>query len=934
MRIREILVTTLIMISFMAATAAAQTAGDKLPRLNYKEFRLKNGLRVVLHQDKSTPIASVNVWYHVGSKDEVPGRTGFAHLFEHMMFQGSKNYNSDYFMPLQEAGANINGTTNVDRTWYYEVVPSNFLELALFLEADRMGNLLEAMTQEKLDNQRDVVKNERRQRVDNQPYGTAFEKIAETMYPKGHPYSWTTIGSLEDLQAASMDDVKSFFRQYYVPNNAVLVIAGDFNEQQVRNWVQKYFGPIARGSNINRPNPAQPKLDRVIRTVVEDNVPLQRRYIVWHSVPQYSADEPALDMLGFILSSGRSSRLQSNLIFGKEWAQQVGAFNSTNEIGGLFQIQATARPGKPLDEIEEEINKEVERIKREGVTADELVRARNTMEAQSIFGMQTVLGKGSQIATYTGYLGKPDYFQADLDRYRRVTPADIQRVANTYLTANRLIMTYTPRQQQQGGQQRAAAAPPREADQTTSKSAKADEARVAQQAAKLPKPGPNPKLALPPIQKSKLSNGLEVWTVEHRELPIVAFNLVLKSGAVTEPAEKTGVANMTASLLDDGTKTRSAVDIANQLQSIGANLNANSGWDSTSVSMQTLSSHLDQALAIYSDVIVNPAFPKNELESLRGRSLVGLRQRRANPNSISDAVYNRVLYGEHPYGRDLSGSEKSLREIDRDDVVRYYQSTFQPNNGVLIVVGSFDRAALMQKLETAFAGWKGGTRANFQLPPTRSLERTGIYIVDRPNSAQSVVSIGHIGVDRSSPDYFPLLVMNTVLGGGFTSRINMNLREEKGYTYGARSGWSFRRGAGPFSAGGDIQTAVTKEAVTEFMREISDIRSGRPITQKELDYNKQSLIRRFPSGFETVGQISNQLANLVVYDLPDSYYNDYISRINAVTLDDVNRVANKYLDPSKMAIVIVGDRNAIEPGLKELGYPITLLDTEGNPVTR
>src|SRR5215203_4803708 len=671
MRIKEIFAAVMVTVSLIATNAVAQKGADKLPPLKVKEYQLKNGLRVVLHEDRSTPVVAVNTWYHVGSKNEEAGRTGFAHLFEHMMFQGSKNYNTDYFTPLQEAGGSINGTTNQDRTWYYETVPSNFLELALMLEADRMGGLIEAMTQEKLDNQRDVVKNERRQRVDNQPYGTASEKIGEIMYPKGHPYNWSVIGSMEDLQAATLDDVKTFFRRYYVPNNTVVVLSGDFDEKQARGWVEKYFGPIAKGDEITRPNSAMPKLDKEIRTTVEDSVPLPRRYMVWHSVPQYSADEPALDLLSYILSTGRTSRLQSNLVYGKEIAQQAAAFNATSEIGGVFQLQVTARPGKSLDDIEKEINAEIERIKKEPPTAEEMARAKNSNEASTIFGLQTVLGKGSQLGNYTGYLNKPEYFQADLDRYAAVTPADIQRVANTYLTSNRLVMSYVPRQGEGPRVNRASAA-----DKPTSvKSEKKNEALIAEQSAKLPKPGPNPKLSLPAIEKTKLSNGLEVWMVEQKELPIVAMNLVMKSGQGNEPDDRTGLANITANLLDDGTKTRSAVDIANQLQAIGVGgIGAGSVWDSTNVSIQTLTRNLDKALEIYSDVIVNPAFPATELESQRARSLIGLRQQKANPNAVSNIVYNKVLYGDHPYGRDTN--EASLKAVTRDDIVKFYEANY------------------------------------------------------------------------------------------------------------------------------------------------------------------------------------------------------------------------------------------------------------------
>ena len=899
---------------------------DKLPPIDVKEYTLKNGLRVITHVDRSTPVVAVGTWYHVGSKNEVIGRTGFAHLFEHMMFQGSKNYDSDYFTPLQEAGGNINGTTNQDRTWYYETVPSNFLELALFMEADRLGNLLPAMTQAKLDNQRDVVKNERRQRVDNQPYGASFEKIGEIMFPKGHPYNWTTIGSLEDLQAASLEDVKSFFRQYYTPNNTILVLSGDFDEQQARTWVEKYFGPITKGENIVRPNQAQPKLDKEIRVDVDDALaPLPRRYMVWHGVRQYAPDEPALDILGNILSSGRGSRLQSSLIYGKELAQQVGAGSGTNEIAGTFQITATARPGKSLDEIEKEINAEIERIKTTPPSVDEIARAKNSIESQTIFGLQTVLGKAGQLTNYAGYVGKPNYFQADLDRYSKVTAADVQRVANTYLTANRLVMTYNPKRAEGSSTGRAANQP------TSVKSEKKDQARIDAQGAALPKPGPNPRLSLPPIEKTKLSNGLEIWMVEQNELPMIAMNLVLKTGSANEPDDRTGVSGLMTSLLDDGTKNRTAVEISNQLQSIGAFLNAGGGWDSTSVSMQTLTRNFDKALDIFADVILNPTFPATEFESLRARSLIGLRQQKANPNAIANVAYNKVLYGNHPYGRD--NTEATLKAITRDDLVSYYQNTFRPENGVLIVVGNYNKSTLKSSLEKALGGWTAsGKVAVRNLPDTKSLEKTGIYLIDRPNSAQSVVSVGQVGIDRMNPDYLPVVVMNSVLGGAITSRISMNLREDKGYTYGANSGFTFRRGAGPFRAGGDMQTAVTKESVLELMKELKGIRGDAPITQKELDYNKQSLIRRYPSAFETIPGMSNQLANLITYALPDSYFNDYIAQINAVTLADVNRVANKYLDPSKMAIVIVGDRKVIEPGLKELGYPITILDTDGNPV--
>jgi zinc protease len=926
MKLMKFLIALFVLVSFMTTLVSAQK-NEKLPKLNVQEFRLKNGLRVILHVDESTPIVAVNLWYHVGSKNEVAGRTGFAHLFEHMMFQGSKNYNDDYFKPLQEAGASINGSTNVDRTNYFEVVPSNFLELALFMEADRMGGLLDAMTQEKLDNQRDVVKNERRQNYDNRPYGTAGEKIAELIYPKDHPYNWLTIGSLTDLSNASQDDVKAFFRQYYVPNNTSLVIAGKFDPKQAKIWVEKYFGTIPTGAAITRPNPPTPKIDGEIRKSFEDSIQLPRLYMVWHTVAANHPDEAALDMLQFVLSAGRGSRLQSNLVYGKQLSQDAGASHFSREIAGQFQVTSTMRPGKSLDEIEKEINLELERIKKEPPTAEELTRALNVIESSTIFGMQTVLGKADQMNSYATFQGKPDNFQSDLDRYRKVTPADLQRVANTYLNGNRLVMSFVPRKEKAVSQET------NEANKQTSGKKEADKKDFS---ANLPKPGPNPTFALPKIDKRKLSNGLNVWIVKESELPIVSMNMVFNSGGTADPQERAGLASFTASLLNTGTKTRSAVDIANQLQSIGASVNAGSGWDSANVAMQTLTKNLDKALEIYSDVVTNPSFPETEFKTLQGRSLVALRQRKDNANAIAAVAYGTLLYGKnHPYGKSLTGDEASIKALTKAEIENFYATYYRPNNATLIVVGDATADTLLAKLETAFANWKPADVPKLAAPGTVTFDKPGIYVVDKPGAAQSVLSIGQVGVSRDNPDFFPLVVMNSILGGQFSARVNMNLREDKGYTYGARTGWSMRRGAGPFEASADVKTADTKESVREFMKELNGIRGAIPVTPAELEYNKQSIIRRFPQGFETVGQISGQLSNLVVYGLPDSYFNEYFGRVNAVTLDDVNRVANKYLTPDKMAILIVGDRKTIEPKLREIegwGRSIRFLDTEGNPV--
>ena len=1007
-RLLAMMIATLLLAPGMTALAqkgkgkgGAKTATAKnvLPPIKYTQYFLPNGLRVILHEDHSTPIVGVNLWYHVGSKNESPGRTGFAHLFEHMMFQGFKGYDYDYIPVMQEIGGAINGSTNTDRTNYWELVPSNFLETAMFMEAGRMKGLLDAMTQTKLDNQRDVVKNEKRQRIDNQPYGQTNYKITETMYPVGHPYHWSPIGSMEDLSAAALDDVKAFFRTYYVPNNASLVISGDFDPKEARALAEKYFGPIPKGADITRPKPAMPALDREIREQIDDRVQLPRVYMSWHSVPQYSNDEAALDILSTILGGGKSSRLYKTLIYDKQVVQQAASFNGTSEIAGLFQIVATAKPGKTLAEIEQLIDAEIAKLKDAPPTSEEMERAYNAREAGFVFGLQTVGGfggKDDQLNNYATFLNDPGFFEKDLARYRAVTAADVQRVAKQYLTDKRYVLSVVPRaagptagppapatpregaamaSQQpassgtaSGTQQAAAqgtpsgaqsitkpeaaatqpagAAPPQTASPTAAPKTPAAAAKPQPKTKEksvdltlLPKPKADPKLVLPAVQRRKLSNGLEVLVVEHHEVPVVSMNLVIKMGGAGDPADKAGLASVTADMLDEGTATRSSLDISDQLSSIGASLFVGTGWDSTTASLRTLRRHMDRALEIYADVLTNPAFPDKDLQRIRATRLGGLKQQRDNPDNIANLVFQTALYGRnHPYGHPLAGDEASLTSLSGDDVRKFYETFYRPNNSSLIVVGDVKPDEVVAKLEKALAGWKSGhiPAVDVTAAPIPR-EHSMIYIVDRPGAVQSNIRIGQVGVPRSSPDYFPLLVMNRILGGASSARINLNLREDKGYTYGANSAFDFRRGAGVFVAQAPVQGFSTKESVYEFMKELRGIRGEIPVTPMELDAAKQSIVRGFPRTFETPDQISDRLESVITYDLPDTYFNSYIERIQAVTLEDITRVANRYLTPDRMAVVIVGDRSKIEQGLRSLdgfGERITFVDTEGRPATQ
>ncbi|MBA2339981.1 MAG: insulinase family protein [Pyrinomonadaceae bacterium] len=931
-----------------------------LPPVDFTEFHLPNGLRVILHEDQSVPVVAVNLWYHVGSKDEAQGRTGFAHLFEHMMFQGSKNYDDDFFKPLQEAGGTLNGSTNSDRTNYWEVVPSNFLELAIFLEADRMGNLLDAMTEEKLNNQRDVVKNEKRQNYDNQPYGLVSAKIAETIYPPEHPYSWITIGSLDDLTKASLDDVKDFFRRFYTPNNASLVVAGNFQTEDARRLVEKHFGSVPRGPEKQRIVLPQPQLDGEIRLEMGDKVALSRIYIVWHTTPQMTADDAALDMLASVLAGGKSSRLYHSLVYESQIAQSITAYQSSREIAGHFQIIATAKPGKTLDELEAAINCEIERIKIEPPTIEEITRYKNAYEASFIYSLQSLGGfggKSDQLNLYATYLDRPDYFEEDLARYAQVTPEDVQRVARTYLNDKRLVLGVLKREEGTKASEAenqntpSGIALPNKATLAATPSEAAPPASVAHNISdavvpaaahvhktfKLPQPAPDPEFNLPPLNRFRLSNDLDVLLVEHRALPVVTMNMVVKAGAGSDPSSRAGIASFTADMLDEGTERRNALEISDELAALGARLGTGAGWDASIATLLTLTKHLDQALDVYGDVIASPAFPATDLERVRATRIAALQQRRDNATIIAETIFPQLLYGrDHAYGHPMIGDADSLRSISKQDVSNFHATFHRPNNSTLVVVGDTQADQLIPKLEASFASWHAAEKIEPTADDIPSAQQRGLYLIDRPGAAQSVIVTGRVAVARSTPDYFPLLLLNTILGGQFTSRINLNLREDKGYTYGARTAFSFRRAEGPFIASASVHTHTTVEAVREIIKELRDVRGSRPVTNEELEFAKKGIIRGLPRGFETPAQVADRMTDIALYDLPMDYFDNYIESVRAVKIDDINRVAQKYLDTSEMITLVVGDRAVVETNLRALdelaGQTLVMLDVEGREV--
>ncbi len=907
-------------LAFIPSPRAQQGArpADDIPRLAFEKYTLPNGLDVILSEDHRLPLVAVNLWYHVGPANEEAGRTGFAHLFEHMMFQGSKHVPPDtHFKFLESAGASdINGTTDFDRTNYFETLPANQLELALWLESDRMGYLLDTLDAPQLANQQDVVRNERRQSYENRPYGLADEAVTQLMFPPGHPYHANVIGSHADIQAAKLEDVKRFFKQYYAPNNASLAIVGDLDKTRAKALVTKYFGTLKRGPDVPRITATTPPITAERRRVVTDRVELPRVYFGWITSPIYKPGDADADITATILGGGRSSRLYKKLVYEQQIAQNVSAQQYSLMLGSAFQIEITARPGHTADEIEKAADDELDAFRASGPEAAEVERARNTIETEIVAGLETLGGFGGvadRLNMYNHFLGTPDYLERDIQRYGAVTPASVRAFAADQLKRSaRVVVQAVPGEKVLGPQ-----VPTPDASQAKAgegvESINADEAWRAQP----PKPGASRPLQLGVPESVKLANGLTLVLSARRGLPVVAANLVIRTGSDANPAARPGLANFTAAMLDQGTATRSAPQIADQAAQLGASLRARSTMDATFVEGASLAKNFGPTLDLIADVVLHPAFPPQEIERQRASRLAQLVQQRENPGQLAAKVMAAALYGDrHPYGFTEIGTEEAVKAVTRDDLQAFWRQNFVPNNAALVVAGEMTMAELKPLAEKAFAGWQPGTPARPALgaPATTSAR---VVIVDKPGAPQTELRVAGIGAPRSSPDFQAMRVMNTALGELFSSRINMNLREEHGYTYGASSQFVFRRSAGPFVAGAGVRTDVTAPAASELLKEIRGM-VEKPIDSEELRMSKEALTRSLPGAFETSANAAASFSNVFIYDLGLDYFTKYPARVDAVTTAQAKTMAQKYLVPDKLIVIAVGDRAKIEPELRKL----------------
>jgi len=911
----------------------AKTKASKPPDLTYEKYTLKNGLDVILREDHRLPMVAVNLWYHVGPANERPGLTGFAHLFEHMMFQGSKHVGAEnHFRQLEAAGASdINGTTDFDRTNYFETLPSNQLELALWLESDRMGYLLDTLDDAMIENQRDVVRNERRQSVENAPYGLVEEELFHQLFPKDHPYYASVIGSHADIEAARLNDVQEFFKLYYSPNNASLAIVGNIDKSETKALVEKYFGPIPSGSPVPKVNVKTPPIRKERRITVTDQVELPRVYMAWITNPIFNSGDAETDLLAQILGGGKSSRLYKRLVYDKRIAQDVIAHQHSLSLGSVFYIQATAKPGISPEELEQEIDKELDAIRTEGVTDAELERARNTIESALIRGLETLGGFGGvadRLNQYNHFLGDPGYLVRDLRRYARGTTGALQKIALSKLKPKSRVVVYgVPGERVLQDVPRSPVLAQKSAAEKTAEAAPDGDWRNRQ-----PDPGPPSVLKLPVPNKSKLANGLTLYLLEQHELPAIAMNLIVLRGSEANPPERPGLASFTAQMLDEGTGSRTALQIASDADQIGALVTTGSSSDSSFIAVRTLKRNVDAAFELGADVALNADFPQNEIDRIRDDRLTRILQQRDNPSALASKVFFNVLYGtSHPYGHIELGTEESNRAITRDELVEFRTLGYVPENSALMVAGDLTPGELQELAEKHFGHWHATGEKGVPPAATAGSSRR-IVIVDKPGSAQTVLLVGHVGIARSNPDYVPVDVMNTGLGGLFSSRINLNLREKNGYTYGASSVFVCRRGPGPFLVRTGVRTDVTAAAVREILYEIERIRTSL-VTEEELHRVQDSIARSLPALFETTPHAASSIGQLFVHGLELDYYRQLPADVLAVTPAEVQRVAEKYLRPEGLVVVAVGDRVQIEPQLAGLQFgPVEIRALDGNPL--
>ncbi|MDX1454318.1 MAG: pitrilysin family protein [Gammaproteobacteria bacterium] len=905
----------LAVMALAALASSPAMAADSLPEIEYQKFTLDNGLTVIISEDKKAPIVAVNVWYHVGSKNEKLGRTGFAHLFEHLMFNGSENAPGEFFGPFDAVGVTSqNGTTNFDRTNYFQNVPKNALDMALWMESDRMGHLLGAVTQDKLDEQRGVVQNEKRQ-GENQPYGRLFTILLENSFPKGHPYSWSVIGSMEDLDAASLEDVKQWFRDYYGAANATIAVVGDVDTEEALAKVQKYFGDIQAGPPVVRPQAWIAKRDDSRRVVVEDRVPQARFFRSWNAPEMGAMDTDLLDLAAFVLGGGKNSRLYKRLVIDEPLASSASVSMSEFEIAGLFYVDVTLNPGVDMAKVEKIVEAELAKFLREGPTDEELERVIAEQRAAYLRRLENIDGFGGKsniLAAAEVYLGAPDAYLEKYRRFERATDDMVRNAARRWLSSGDLTLEYRPYPKY--------STTPSTVDRSKG----------------IPATGPDPEVSFPTVEKAVLDNGLTVLLTRREGAPVVEMSLQVNAGYSSDSKDKAGNAKLAMSMLDEGTADMDALEISEALALLGAQLSAGSNLDMSYLNMSALRGKLDDSLELFADVALNPAFPAKDFERVKQQQVVGIQREKNSPVNMALRVFPVLLYSDdHPYAIPYTGSgfEGTVSTLTRADMRAWHSTWFRPNNATMVVAGDISMDALKRQLEDLFGDWEaaevpGKTLADVALP-----EKSKVYLIDRPDSVQSMIIGGHLVPSNGNERNLAFEAANEVLGGSFSARVNMNLREDKSWAYGAYAVLPDARGQRPMFLYAPVQSDKTSESMVELMKEFRGIDGKKPATPAELTRAKDESTKTLPGRWETTSDLLRDTIELVRFDLPLDHWDGYADEVRSLNLQQVNSAAQDFLHPDRMVWVVVGDLEQIEAGIRKLGFgEIVILDADGNVV--
>ena len=939
---RTSVAAAMVAVCFAVSGAAiAQKKGSnvdgklKLPVLKYETYTLPNGLKVITHEDHRLPLVAVDLWYHVGPLNERPGRTGFAHLFEHMMFEGSEHVGEKAHIKfVQGAGAtDVNGTTDFDRTNYFETMPANQLELALWLESDRMGFLMEGLDRKLLTNQRDVVRNERRQ-GEGRPYAAADEAVAHLLYPKGHPYYGDVIGSHADIEAARIADIRDFHQQFYTPNNASIAIAGDFDAAKLKELLTKYFGPIPAGPKVDPVTVTTPPITSQKRETVTDTVKLPQVTIAWLTPAAYTPGSYDVSAAIFALGGAKASRLDQALVYKSQVAQRVSCYDRPNKLNGTAQCSIVAKPGVKLEDLEKTFWAELAKLQAEGPTAEEVEAAKAGDLTQKIAGLQRLGGFGGVADTldeYNQYTGDPGFLPKDIAMGEAVSVASTKAAAVKYLTKESAVVVYcVPGKKVLDDVPRS----PEDTDANVKITNPYTPEFEASQAwrKEVPKAGPPVTVHLPVPETFTLANGLKVYVIPEHSLPVLSANFISRAGNENNAAGKEGLASLTAATMGEATTTRDLKTLADDEERLGVRIYVGATMDSAGSGLTVLTDHTHAAFDVFSDVMLHPAFKEEDLDRLKKQRLIGIQQETDNVSAMIGRVGPKLLYGDQPYGRSGTGTTESVTGLTRDDLTGFYASHYGPADSALVMVGDVTAGEAKKLAEEYFGKWTGNAAAAVTLPPAPAAPTTHVVIVDKPGAPQTALEAFGLGVPANSPDLQTLQVMNYVLGGSFASRINMNLREVHGYTYGANSGYLNYRAGGEFVAGGLVKTDVTGPAATQLMYEIKRFPTTPP-TEAELKEAKEARVQSLPGQFETSGAIAGSIGSIFLYDRPLDYYATLPAKYEAVTAADVQRVATEDVHPDQLIIVAAGDRTKIEPQLKEANLgPVEVRDINGKLV--